>query len=72
MELPNLKEVNQVTFETLIQCFFKQVMAFSEFMNEAPDRIETEKYADFVLWVLRKDLHRIMDEKNIPHKEYSL
>lgn len=55
-KLPPLNAENSIRIQTLMELFEKQLWSFAEFLNEAPDRIETYKYVDFILYALKKDL----------------
>jgi hypothetical protein len=67
MALPKLSAESSCRLDILMDLFFKQLMTFSESINEAPDKIPSEKFADFVLYALKKELHKVMDEKGIKY-----
>lgn len=57
-KLPSLDEEGQIKINVLMELFYKQFWTFSEFLNDAPDKIPTYKYADFILFALKEELKR--------------
>jgi hypothetical protein len=55
------------TYASYLECFFRQFMAFCEFMNDSEGKIETEKYANHFLYSYQKRLEVQMDEKGIKY-----
>lgn len=58
--------------EFLMELFFKQLLAFSEHINDSPDVVPTEKYAEYVLFSMEKRLKKQMDKKDIAYQKDSL
>lgn len=55
-KLPKLNEQGEITLNTLMVLFEKQLWAFAEFMNDSPDKsVPTWKYVDYILYALRKE-----------------
>ena len=56
MQQPKLTEAQSVKVDVLMEAFYQQFWAFAQFMNTSDGRIETWKYADFILYSLKKRL----------------
>lgn len=61
-----------VEINALIESFYCQLMAFSEYINENPQVVQTERYADFVLYCLTARLHASMDEQGIKYPKIAI
>lgn len=69
MEVPELTREMEIKLEILFELFFKQLMTFADYINEFPDKISNEKYADCVLFCMNKRLQSyIKDEKQKKRK----
>lgn len=61
-ELPELNEEQGVRLEVLMELFFNQFWTFSEYINDTDGKVPTEKYADFVLFALKKRLDELYSD----------
>lgn len=55
-KIPRLTEAQGVKVDVLMESFYQQFWSFAEFMNDSKGRVETWKYADFILYSLKKRL----------------
>lgn len=54
----------RITYAFLMEIFFKQLMAFSESINDTEGNVDTWKYADYVLHCMGKRLaHEFPDAR---------
>lgn len=72
MGLPELKEGQRDTLEVVMDMAFHQLMCLADYMNDTDGKVESEKYADFIIYALYEELKKRMDKKGItyPSRNY--
>ena len=62
-DLPKLTPENSIKIQVLCDLFFRQFWTFAEFLNEAPERIPTIKYAEFVAYMLTEEVKELKSKR---------
>ena len=62
-KLPTLNEIQGIRIQVMMECFFDQFWAFCEYMNQPKGKVETWKYADYVLYAFQKEIDKFKKPK---------